>query len=676
MNPTITIHDILPEGMTSQELLLLLKKRVLQVNGGKTALERGKAIKEAFPQLAEDTIQLADQALEGMLVLPGTGPELYFVGNPAKWTENPVGDNEYTFHLNRMHHLKTLSEAYTLTGNLAYAEKALSELEHWLDTVPCPDLQDEAGAYLLSNFEGLSPWRALEVGIRGYRTWPIIVELLCDTPCFTPQLLEKLLCNVYTHCRILHEVSPRLWPKAAHNHYLMENLGLMSLSCLFPELTDSGKFLAHSQHELDRCMAAQCTPCGGQIEGCPSYHNGCVFWFAMRIVFARKFGVEVPQEYTEKLENMFCHSVQATRACGGNFPWGDSHIADKETMALAAVSCYMAYADPKYLETALWFYPPFTLLSDIRDNLWRIPDAGTLKQVMEEAVQSPQKPDLPLVAWQKDLNQVYIRTSWEKDALSLMTACRTPVQNQHAHIDAGGFDLTAYGEPLVSDPGIYTYKDSEDRRHFKSAFWHNTLTVNNQNMWEYRASWSYGPQKEGRLLSVTEDDGMVWTVTCHHNYEPATARRILALIDNCFLLVLDEVSGLSQGDSTQIHFHLDRTLVTFLSQGLITQADGRPNVELIYEKTVIPQTEVGKNSPRNDVWHDSTVIHLHHTMEQAGTFTHAALVIPRKADEKNPICRDFRTEQTDQGYEISFCLCQEAEKPYRLLWTGEKFCRL
>ncbi len=149
MNPTITIHDILPEGMTSQELLSLLKKRVLQIHGGKTALERGKAIKEAFPHLAEDTIQLADQALEGMLVLPGTGPELYFVGNPAKWTENPVGDNEYTFHLNRMHHLKTLSEAYTLTGNLAYAEKALFELEHWLDTVPCPDLQDEAGTYLL-----------------------------------------------------------------------------------------------------------------------------------------------------------------------------------------------------------------------------------------------------------------------------------------------------------------------------------------------------------------------------------------------------------------------------------------------------------------------------------------------------------------------------------------------
>ena len=42
-----------------------------------------------------------------------------------------------------------------------------------------------------------------------------------------------------------------------------------------------------------------------------------------------------------------------------------------------------------------------------------------------------------------------------------MTGCRTPVQNLHAHMDPGGFDFTAYGLPLISDPGIYTYKDDE-----------------------------------------------------------------------------------------------------------------------------------------------------------------------------------------------------------------------
>ena len=160
MNHTITAADILPEGMTAQALLDRLKDRILTVNQGKTALERGAVIKEQFPQLAEHTIKLADQALEGLLVLPGTGPELYFVGNPPKWEFNPVNDNEYTFHLNRMHHLKTMAEAYSLTGNLTYAKKAVEELNDWILTIPCPGLTDETGAYTPERFSGLSTWRA------------------------------------------------------------------------------------------------------------------------------------------------------------------------------------------------------------------------------------------------------------------------------------------------------------------------------------------------------------------------------------------------------------------------------------------------------------------------------------------------------------------------------------
>lgn len=676
MNITISIHDILPDGMTTGELLSSLRKRILAVNGNKTAFQRGEAVKQAFPKLAEHTILLAEEALNGMMVLPGTGPDLYFVGNPPKWTYNPVNDNEYTFHLNRMHHLKTLAEAYSLTGNLAYAKKALDELSDWIDHVPCPDITDKSGTYIPENFDGLTPWRALEVGIRGYRTWPIIIELLAETPYFTEELLEKILCSIYTHCQILYYVSPLLWPKADHNHYLMENLGLMSFSCLFPEMKDSAAFLAHSQKELERCLAAQCTSCGGQIEGSPSYHNGCVFWFAMRVVFGRKFHVEVPQSYICQLDKMFQHSVHATRACGGNFPWGDSHIAEKETMSLAAVSCYMACEDPKYLETALYFYPTDTVLEDIRDNLWRIPNPEKLKKVMEQAVKTPIKPTLPLVAWQKDLDQAYIRSSWDKDALSFMTGCRTPVQNFHAHIDAGGFDMTAYGETLVTDPAIYTYKNDENREHFKSAFWHNCLTVNHKNMWEYLGSWNYGPQKEGRVISVTENPDFVTVVSYHKNYEPAEAKRVISMIDKKMLLIIDEVSGLKANDSVQLHFHLDRTLLHLTPNGILTEKAGHPNVELAYHTDSMETGfEIGKISTKNDVWHDSTIIHLNHIMKKEGTFFHASLILPHKQEEKLPLCQELLTKQENNQIEISFRL-KDTQSPYHFLWNGENLKRI
>lgn len=630
------IREILPDGMDPAALLAKLKQRVLHTNGQKDALCRGALIKQYFPQQAADTIRLANEALAGQLVLPGTGPGLHFVGNPPDWTFNAVNDHEYTFHLNRMHHWKTMSEAYSLTGDMQYAGKVFQEMNHWLDTVLCPAITDESGAPCPRHFSAPNPWRALEVGIRGYRTWPYVIELLIDTPYFTAAFLEKLLPCIYLHCRVLYEISPLLWPAADHNHYLMENLGLLSFSCLFPELKDSRTFRDHALRELNRCMEAQCTPCGGQIEGCPSYHNGCVFWFAMRTYFSAKYGLaEAPEHigaYNQKLHKMFIHSLHATRACGGNFPWGDSHTAAKETMSLAAAACYMALEKEEYLAAAAYFYPETVILEDIRDNLWRIRDIRQLRETLDRALANPQKPNLPLLAWQKDLNQVYLRSAWDRDAVSLMTACRTPVQNLHAHMDPGGFDFTAYGLPLISDPGIYTYKDGPDRYRYKSIAAHNCLQVNRQDPWEYRGSWAYGPQKRGAVEAVEHRPGLTCITSCHENYAPALVTRHLALLDNRFLLVIDQVSGLSAGDTVSVHYHLNRTDLICQGRRSIRSLDQGPGIELAAgEEPENVELLEGKISTQTNCQHDSTIVCFHLTPDQQGECCFAVLAVPTPA---------------------------------------------
>ena len=77
MNPTFTITDILPDNMNASQLLSLLRKRIKTANGEKTAIERGISVKNAFPELAEQTIQLAEESMKGMLVLPGTEQSLF-----------------------------------------------------------------------------------------------------------------------------------------------------------------------------------------------------------------------------------------------------------------------------------------------------------------------------------------------------------------------------------------------------------------------------------------------------------------------------------------------------------------------------------------------------------------------------------------------------------------------
>ena len=189
----------------------------------------------------------------------------------------------------------------------------------------------------------------------------------------------------------------------------------------------------------------------------------------------------------------------------------------------------------------------------------------------------------------------------------------------------------------------------------------------------YKASWAYGPQKEGRLLSVTEEDGIISAFSCHHNYEPAAASRCLAMIDQTFLVVIDQVDGLEEGDSVQIHFHPDRTFAKEIPFGMITTAPGRPNIELAYADYMETQIEAGKISTVNDVWHDSLVVHLNHIMKAPGTFYHAALLIPHRAEQGEPSCFAYQTEQKEDGFFLTFRIDRAV---YRLVWNGSRLTRV
>lgn len=83
-------ESILKEGMTVHEAFLRLRGREAGRAPMWQAKERAKQIRRWFPKEAEQTIVLADQAMEGMLVLSGTGPEPYFVGNPPSGRKIPA----------------------------------------------------------------------------------------------------------------------------------------------------------------------------------------------------------------------------------------------------------------------------------------------------------------------------------------------------------------------------------------------------------------------------------------------------------------------------------------------------------------------------------------------------------------------------------------------------------
>lgn len=603
-----------------------LKQKLKLQDKGADAFAKAQIIKKEFPEEAKMIIQEADMLILGEIVLPGTGAKPVNLGTPIQWNYNPTGNAEYTFQLNRLINLKTIAEAYSLTYDKKYSDYVFNELLNWIDTVKRPNLY-EKGELKKNNFDGpeSGAWRALEVGIRCYRTLPIIISIIAFSPDFTEEFLIKLLKSIQEHIEILFKISPLLWPDANHNHYLMENLGLLYMTALFPELEYAEKGLKQAQKELDRCLKNQVTKHGGQIEGCPSYHNGCLYWFALRKIIADKYELNVPSQYSSALKKMFNYSVHATRNFGTNIPWGDSSTGPNGTLLHAAIAMYLAYGDISYIQIALYFYSYKELRNEIKENLFIFADVKKLKTDLAKAKATPKKPMLPLFFYEKELNQVFIRNSWNKEGLTLMTACRTPVQNRHAHIDPAGFDLSVFGTSLIADPGKYTYKDGIDRYHFKCTAWHNCITINGKDAWEYKGSWAYGPQKKGIVTSVQHNCYLSRIETIHENYYPAILSRIFFIFKAGYLVILDIIDNIDNAALIDINFHLNsdsilmynNTITSNRTPGIIIQVSNNLNFSI----------EQGKISDAVDTWHDSTIIHYHFQPAEK-KFVNATLLYP------------------------------------------------
>lgn len=670
---TVEIKDILKDGITVKEVLENLKKREKQFQKGCTFRERGEIIRREFPDIYENIMEKAEQNVKGMAILPGS-PDYHFIGNPVKWKENIYNYDEYTYQLHRMVHWRNMAEAYSFTGEERFARKIIEEFYQWVEECPCQPIYKEDGTLAVEDFGGCACnqgiWRSLEIGIRMYRTWPYIIHHLMDGGFIDEKFLEVYLRTLYIHAQVLYLVTPIIWPKADHNHYLMENNGLLYLACMFPEFKDAQIWKEHALKEMERSINAQVTVGGGQIEGCASYHNGCTYWFALPVLLADQYGFEVSEHYQEMLKKMLVYSVHATRPCGGNSNWGDSNTYTG-TMSMGAFCYYLAFKDTAYMKNAVYYYGMDALLAQMAGQIWEVPDLYDLSEQLKEMGTEGCPPKLDTVNWQKGLKQAFLRTDWSHDALFAMFGCRTPIQNLHAHMDPAGFEFTAYGRLLMADPGVYHYKNDEKRKNLKSVHWHNCLTLNHQDPWEYIASWAYGDQKHGDILNAAKDERLIYAVGEHLNYEPAVHKRAVAIVDGKMLAVMDVLDQVRADSSVQINFHMNSPVAKVNSEkSCAVTLDEGANVGVYADRRLKPDLISAKISMRPDSWHDSVIARFEANHLEEGRHAFLTVAYPSPAGMEAVEVTGISSEFAEDG-SVHFHFEADSEK-YELVLSGSK----
>ncbi len=625
------LQSLFTTPLSTAQLLANLRTRLEPME------QKSAYISAHMPDLAAEIIANADQACMGMLQLPGTGGVREFVGNPPCWLERRHNDNEFLWQLNRMTHWQELLEAYSLTKEKKYAEKVISELLDWIDTV---NITDEMYDYPLSYYHECNPMRALELGIRNYKIWPLVLEHLGNTEFFTEEILEKYLICVYRQIRILRKVSPQIWPNADHNHFLMECLGILTTALYFPELKEAAEWKSFAIDGIERCAKAQLTTDGGQIEGCPSYHNGCMFWFGLAVVLAKRFGFSFSDSYMECFCSNLDYSIYTLRPTGKCVPVGDSHA--NNLAAMGAVYGYFALNDLTWLGLCMNLIPAKEVFHEASKHTWRALNPEQFYTDLKSLQQQIYPCGLKTTFWNRTLGQAIVRSGWTKQDLSFLMTCRSPVQNGHAHIDLMSFDFTALGKNMVCDPGIFCYRDDQDRRDFKSTAYHSTITIDKKNQFEYIDSFRFGKQEFGEIYNVQQRSFYSVASAVHQNYQPVTHQRHICLVDDSFLLVADRLQQLDNNEIDR-YYHIDFTAVSTQPNGVVA-TDETANL-VIYS---FPQEPVsllaGRLSDSNDVARPSTRVCF--SGKYSGAKTYLTVLLPFRQKEVPTVSISQLTETT------------------------------
>jgi len=505
---------------------------------------------------------------------------------------------------------------------------------NWIECCPRPALLTDDAAYVRRNFNGLSPWRALEIGIRLFSTWMVSYQRLIMCPLMTAEVHEKFVISLYEQAEVLAEASPILWPRADHNHYIHEVLGLLVVACNFPEWKKSAEWRGQAIREMVRCAQAQITPEGGQIEGCPGYHDISVGMLISTAEIMQENGIDIPAELAQCIDSAANYSAWTLKPTGLIASVGDS-----------AINCAAIAPHARQYKKIFGSYGAY----------------GKCLPLIPGCEAAPISDEPAGVYHFRTLGQITARTGWSKTDSFFMLICHTPVNNGHSHQDPMNFLLTLQGEDIITDPSFYTYTNGEGRKRFKSPEYHSCLTFGGRPPFEYLNTWSFGPQKPGATAVVYESHGahsLLAGDASHENYAPAEHRRLCALIDDDLFIVADDVKNPAQ-EAVRLYFHMDARVWEKTAEGAAS-----PRIRAILPEDTAWELADSEKSPRVDRLEPSQRIIVTDGKP-------AAERIYLTVFSADPTVRDAAAVRTERGVEISLKKTGEA---IRLLWKFGESC--
>jgi hypothetical protein len=280
----------------------------------------------------------------------------------------------------------------------------------------------------------------------------------------------------------------------ARNHRTLELYALLIAGLAFPELGTADFAVT----ELDRNLAADFHPDGVHREASTHYHAIALRSFVGARENARRYEVELPPGFDERVARAQAFLAHCTRPDGTIPALSDADTGD-----------YTALLGDRPVERNVSFH-----------------DGGYHVQ----------------------------RSGWDPEARFLIFDCGPLGDGGHGHYDALSFEAHAHGRPLVLDPGRGSYSEAPPnlRRWFRSTAAHNTVTVDGLDQTPYTRGRPDGPVAAARLLARTDE--VLMGEVRSPQYE-AIHRRRITFVDQSRWVIEDELEG-EREHHYNLRFHL------------------------------------------------------------------------------------------------------------------------
>jgi uncharacterized heparinase superfamily protein len=416
--------------------------------------------------------EAAEMACSRTVNLLGMGPTM--LGIPINWSRDyrtnlgwdagfarsidfvnrdRPSDVKIPWEISRLQWLIPAGQAYLLSGDERYAATARDILDEWIEANPL--------AYTVN-------WAStMEAALR-ILTWTWLFHVFARSPSWSQETFRcRFLSTLYLH----GDFTLRHIEKSDvnGNHYTADLAGLVFAGLFFGNIGDAARWTRLGWSSLISELPQQVFADGVDYEASCAYHRFVFELFMWPALYRRCLGLDVPDEYNQRLLAMARFTAAYMRSDGTSPLWGDADDAralpfggqpvgdHRYVLGIAAIALNDA-------QLASWFSGPRSELTWIFGP--------------ERVAMFPHAPAAaPSSSAHKNGGCFVMRDG----ATHVFIDCG-PVglagRGGHGHNDALSFEAWLEGVPLLVDSGSYVYTASfEQRNRYRSTGSHNTPMV-------------------------------------------------------------------------------------------------------------------------------------------------------------------------------------------------------